>query len=94
MKIYTIVIVLIISIVFFSGCLQVNTNIKVNPDGSGTIEETVMMSNEVIKMFKQFASSFSEDSSKTEDFEMFKKKMQKKELRITAKELSMFPESM
>ncbi len=72
MKIYTNVIVLIISIVFFSGCLQVNTNIKVNPDGSGTIEETVMMSNEVIKMFKQFASSFSEDSSKTEDFEMFK----------------------
>ena len=38
----------------------------------GTIEETVMMSNEVINMFKQFASSFSEDSSKTEDFEMFK----------------------
>ena len=37
-----------------------------------------MMSNEVINMFKQFASSFSEDSTKTEDFEMFKEEDAKK----------------
>ena len=78
MKIFTSALALILSFVFFSGCLQVNTNVKVNPDGSGTIEETIMMSNEVINMFKQFASSFSDDSTKTEDFEMFKEEDAKK----------------
>ena len=78
MKIFTGALALILSFVFLSGCLQVNTNVKVNPDGSGTIEETVMMSNEVINMFKQFASSFSDDSTQTEDFEMFKEEDAKK----------------
>ncbi len=79
MKIFTGAIAFILSFVFFSGCLQVNTNVKVNPDGSGTVEETIMMSNEVINMFKQFANSFSDDSTKkTEDFEMFKEEDAKK----------------
>lgn len=79
MKIFTGAITFVLGFVFFSGCLQVNTNVKVNPDGSGTIEETVMMSNEVINMFKQFANSFSDDSTqKQEDFEMFKEEDAKK----------------
>ena len=78
MKIFTGILSLILGLTIFSGCLQVNTNVKVNPDGSGTIEETVMMSSEVIQMFKQFASSFSEDSTKQEDFEMFKEEDAKK----------------
>jgi len=41
-----------IGLILFSlvGCLQVDTLIKVKPDGSGTIEETVMMSKEMVQM--------------------------------------------
>ncbi len=39
------------------GCLQNNTVIKLNPDGSGTIEETVMMSNTFIKQMDDMAKS-------------------------------------
>ena len=55
---------------FLSGCLQVNTKVNLNKDGSGTIEETVVMKNAVIEMMKQFAMSF--DSTKSEEFNMFK----------------------
>ena len=54
---------------FLSGCLQVNTKVNLNKDGSGTIEETVVMKNAVIDMMKEFAMSF--DSTKSEDFNMF-----------------------
>lgn len=54
--------------VLFSGCLQVNTKVNLNEDGSGTIEETVVMKNEMIKMMQEFAVMF--DSTKTEKFEM------------------------
>ena len=33
-------------------CLQIDTLIKVKPDGSGTIEETFMMSKEVVQLMK------------------------------------------
>ena len=52
------------------GCLQVDTKVNVNKNGSGTIEETVVMKNAVIQMFKGFAVMF--DSTKTEEFQMFK----------------------
>jgi hypothetical protein len=58
-----------ILIVILSGCLQVNTKVNLNKDGSGTIEETFVMKNEVINMMKEFAVMF--DSTKTEKFEMF-----------------------
>jgi len=54
----------------FVGCLQVDTKVNVNKDGSGTIEETVLMKNAVIEMFKQFAAMF--DSTSHEEFQMFK----------------------
>lgn len=55
--------------ILLSGCLQVNTKVNLNRDGSGTIEETVVMKNEMIKMMQEFAVMF--DSTKTEKFEMF-----------------------
>ncbi len=55
--------------IILSGCLQVNTKVNLNKDGSGTIEETFVMKNEVINMMKEFAVMF--DSTKTEKFEMF-----------------------
>ncbi len=54
----------------FVGCLQVDTKVNVNKNGSGTIEETVVMKNAVIQMFKEFAVMF--DSTKNEEFQMFK----------------------
>ena len=55
---------------FLSGCLQVDTKINLNNDGSGTIEETVVIKSAVINMMKEFAMAF--DSTKANDFEMFK----------------------
>ena len=55
--------------IFFSGCLQVKTTVNLNNDGSGTIEEIVVMKSEVINMMKEFAMSF--DSTKSEEFNMF-----------------------
>ena len=37
------------------GCLQVDTLIKVNPDGSGTIEESFMMSKEAVQLMTEMA---------------------------------------
>ncbi len=39
------------------GCLQNNKVIKLNPDGSGTIEETVLISKVVIKQMEDMANS-------------------------------------
>lgn len=52
------------------GCLQVDTKVNVKKDGSGTIEETVLIKNEVINMLKEFAMAF--DSTKKDDFSFFK----------------------
>jgi hypothetical protein len=54
---------------FLSGCLQVNTTVNLNNDGSGTIEEVFVMKTEVINMMKEFAMAF--DSTKSEGFEIF-----------------------
>ena len=53
----------------FTGCLQVDTKVNLNKDGSGTIEETVLMKSEFINMMKEFFAAF--DSTKSEDFNMF-----------------------
>lgn len=52
------------------GCLQVDTKVNVKKDGSGTIEETVLIKNEIINMLKEFAMAF--DSTKKDDFSLFK----------------------
>jgi len=66
---------LVISILPFllAGCLQVETNINVNKDGSGTINEKVLFSKAFVSMIKQFAQSF-DDSTSTdkEEFSIFK----------------------
>jgi hypothetical protein len=59
----------LITITLFSGCLQVDTKVNLNQDGSGTIEETVLMKTEFINMMKEFIAAF--DSAKTEEFNMF-----------------------
>ena len=55
----------------FSGCLQISTKINVQKDGSGTINEKVLMSKTFINMMKEFAQAF-QDSTSTEEFSFFK----------------------
>jgi len=52
-----------------SGCFQIERVIKVNKNGSGTIEETVLMSQEFIDQMKQMATSFGGGESEETDDE-------------------------
>ena len=45
-------------LLFLSGCFQIERVIHVDKNGSGTIEETVLMSQEFINQMKQMAKSF------------------------------------
>ena len=69
MKIIKLFLLNILVTLLLYGCLQVDTQVNVNQDGSGTIEETVLIKKEVIDMIREFAMSF--DSTKTEEFNMF-----------------------
>jgi len=53
-----------------AGCLQVETTVKVEKDGSGTINETVLFSKNFVKMVRDFVEAF-KDSASTEEFSMF-----------------------
>ncbi len=62
----------ILSIIIFSGCLKVNTKVNFNKDGSGTVEETVLMSDAVVALMKEFMSSFQDSTTTSEEFKLFK----------------------
>ncbi len=51
-------------LLFLSGCFQVERVIKVNKNGSGTIEETVLMSQDFINQMKQMTAGFGGGKSK------------------------------
>jgi hypothetical protein len=38
-----------------TGCMEIETVVRVNPDGSGTITERLVMSNEIVGMLKEMA---------------------------------------
>lgn len=60
----------IVSVMFsFYGCIQTDTKVKLNPDGSGLIEETMLMKEEVAAMFREFVAAF--DSTKAGEFNLF-----------------------
>lgn len=55
---------------FVAGCLQVETTLTVEKDGSGTINEKVLFSKTFVKMIKDFTEAF-QDSASTEEFTLF-----------------------
>lgn len=56
-----------------AGCLQVDTTINVKKDGSGTINEKVLMSKTFVNMMKEFAMAFNDSTTAAdEDFSLFK----------------------
>jgi hypothetical protein len=62
----------IISFALLSGCLQVDTTVYINKDGSGNIEETVLMSDAVVEMMNEFMSSFQDSAKAPEEFNLYK----------------------
>ena len=44
-----------------SGCIDDTISVTVKPDGSGTIEETVLMGNEFIEMMQEMAKGTGEE---------------------------------
>lgn len=69
-KIYIPVAIFFIVLIFV-GCVDITTKIRVNKDGSGTVEETVLMSTEMIQMLKQFMSGFADDSTNVDEFKLY-----------------------
>lgn len=67
-KLFILSIVILFS-AFLSGCLQSETKVYVNEDGSGVLEETVLLKDEVVEMMEHFAVAF--DSSKGKEFDLF-----------------------
>ena len=70
MKHFLKILILAFSVLLQTGCLKVETNITVNKDGSGTINETIMMS----KVFADILTEFSQpvdDSGATQEFSLF-----------------------
>ena len=60
---------IVVSVFLVSACLDVDMKIKVKPDGSGTIEEHVLLSNDVVDMLSSFGEVDSEGNKET--FEIY-----------------------
>jgi len=60
------------------GCIQVDTLIKVKPDGSGTVKETFMMSKETVQMMKGMTEQMMEGMAEPGEETSAKKPEQKK----------------
>lgn len=71
MKILKTVLIYALLTMLLAGCLQVETTINVKKDGSGTINEKVLLSKTFVNMIKEFAQAF-HDSASTEEFSFFK----------------------
>ena len=76
-KILKLLVVVFISFLL-SGCIEIQTKVNINKDGSGTVEETVLMSNEMIQMLNEFMSGFASDSIQQEDFKLYNEEDLKK----------------
>jgi hypothetical protein len=50
-----------IGLVFLFGCFQTDTVIRLKPDGSGVIEETFMLSNDMMESFQELFKGFADD---------------------------------
>jgi len=60
--------VLAVCMIFIPGCFQVETTVRVNPDGSGTIEERMLMSRMIIKQFDEMSRAFADPDEKPKPF--------------------------
>jgi len=72
-KIYSVknIFILLFSSVFIVGCLQVHTTIDLKKDGSGSITEEVLFSNEVVSYMQEFSKSFNDSTSKSDEMTLY-----------------------
>lgn len=56
--------------VMLSGCFQVETTVSVNQDGSGRVEERMLMSDKVISQIDEMAKAFAGPEGKPEKFSL------------------------
>ena len=71
MKLVQKIIMISTTVLFFSGCIDMQTTITVNKDGSGMVEENIFMGKEIINMFKEFASAFADSTEPNKEFNFF-----------------------
>ncbi len=57
--------------ILFCGCLEVETTINLNKDGSGTLEEKVLMKKEFVDMMSGFNLKSENDTAQTKRFSLF-----------------------
>lgn len=59
--------VVVAAVVALSGCLQIDTTVNVNPDGSGTVDQTVVMKSEILAMMQGFSAASQGSDSQSPD---------------------------
>lgn len=57
-------------VMMLSGCLQINMAISLNPDGSGTLDETVVMKSDMLAMMAGMAAS-GQDADTSKPFSLY-----------------------
>jgi hypothetical protein len=70
---------LMIAFAMLSGCFQVETTVRLNPDGSGTVEEKMLLSNMIIGQMDQMAKAFAPPGGKTKPFSLYDPKKLRKQ---------------
>ncbi len=61
-----------VALLFLSGCFQISEVMHLNPDGSGTVEESMLMSKKFFAQMNQMMSGFAgEGNAKQEPVELF-----------------------
>jgi hypothetical protein len=59
-------------LLLFSGCIEITTLIRLDNNGGGTLEETVLINKDIADMIRQFAESMPPDSGEeAEEFSLF-----------------------
>jgi len=65
-------IISVIAMSLLAGCFQVSTVVRVNPDGSGTVVETMLLSKKMISQMNEMMQGFAgENAAKPEPIELF-----------------------
>jgi hypothetical protein len=62
----------VVALFLLAGCFQVSTVVRVNPDGSGTVVETMLLSKKMIAKMNEMMQGFAgESGGKAESIDMF-----------------------
>ncbi|MBN1397716.1 MAG: hypothetical protein JXA06_06775 [Bacteroidetes bacterium] len=56
--------ILLLTSLFLAGCFEVGVLVKVNRDGSGTVEQTILMNKALVQQMEELSESFGENNNK------------------------------